>query len=185
MEWSIKSRDYEKSITVLSYDHNAKESLVVCEKTAYNLDAIKNYSCEMLRGAQRLSSCDAYREVNGVHYFIEFKNQDQDKIDASSIKKKAFDSISIMRISLDPDITLEQLCDNSILLVVFKKNATTGLPEIRATLHKLANEDESEPILFGLEKIKGKLYSDIHTIDEEAFRRDWCPKIWKDPPAAV
>ena len=178
MDIQLRLQDYWKSLSDCSRDDNAKAALIESPLLqAYKLDTIAKYVCKRLRGGMTLAGCDAYLEKNGKYYFIEFKNQDSAEVSAEDIRKKAYDSISTLRMAIDQKIQLDDLCENALFFVVFRDEQP---PALLAAQKKTGELAEEEPILFGLRKIKGKLYKEIHTIPKADFCRDWIPKIWPE-----
>lgn len=180
MDIGFQLKDYVQSLARVSFDgENENVSLIEETGDAYNFDSITKCVCKKVRGGNLLASCDALAIVDGAYYLIEFKNQLQSKIDRSDILKKAYDSVSTIRMIIDPSISLEDFVEKATLLVVFKNEEIPGFPHFKKKLHGLADRNETEPILFGLANIKGKLYKDIHTICKQDFIDQWYPKIWK------
>ncbi|MBQ6207149.1 MAG: hypothetical protein IJK52_08705 [Oscillospiraceae bacterium] len=188
---------YKQTLSKLSenpnYDKGKGRSLIQDDTHyAYNLDGITKRVCEELRLHQRVASCDAYLppkkekkgklvgcsaylNANETHWFIEFRDEAAVDIDEQDIWKKAYDSVSTVRMAIDQTITLDDLCQNSDFLVVYQDEE----PKTEDAVEKgTAGLAEMEHIRWGLRKIVGKLYRKVHTIPATEFRQKWIPRIW-------
>ena len=164
-------------LSMLSWDKYHKVCLINDRKhKACNWDALTEKVCATLRGGQSASSCDAYLETNGVHYFIEFKNEPSKNVDRQEIWRKAYDSIATMRMAVNQAIALDDLCRNTILLVVFQDEEQKGLDAFKQKTAGFAKEEY--PVYWELRSIAGKLYREVHTIPVTEFRETWIPRIW-------
>ena len=175
MDIRLRLQDYWKSLSEASYDSNVKASLIDSPHKAYKLDGLTVQVCRRLRGGITLSGCDSYLEKNGVYWFIEFKNQEPADIDPEDIRKKAYDSVSTVRMAVDQAIPLDDLCQNSVFLVVYQDEEPKTEDAIE---QENANFSEMEHIRWGLRKIEGKLYREVHTIPATEFQAKYIPQIW-------
>ena len=171
---------YNRTLSEASKDDDNEISLIDDHiHTAYKLDDLTKRVCEELRDSQRLAGCDAYLKTNGVHWFIEFKNQYAKTVSEKKKKqiwRKAYDSISTVRIAIDQTITLDDLCQNAEFFVVFRDEEEKGLDAFK---QKSAEFDKKEyPVYWGLGKLVGKLYREVHTIPATEFCEKWIPRIW-------
>ncbi|MBR3569830.1 MAG: hypothetical protein IKN96_03370 [Oscillibacter sp.] len=175
MDIRLRLQDYWKTLSDASYDSNAKASLIDSPHKAYKLDGVTAKVCQKLRGGMTLSGCDAYLKNNGVHWFIEFKNQEPKDIDPEDIRKKAYDSVSTVRMAVDQTITLDNLCQNAVFLVVYRDEEPATEDAIE---RKTAEFAGMRHIRWKLGQIEGKLYREVHTIPVTKFREEWIPRIW-------
>ena len=171
---------YNRTLSEASKDDANAIPLIDAAYIVCKLDALTDQVCKELRYGQELSGCDAYLQANGIHWFIEFKNQDVKGVYGKRVDlwKKAYDSISTVRMALDQEITLDKLCQNAILLVVYQDNKPESehfkrLREKGALWGKI-----TEFIRDGLRPLEGKLYREVHTIPATEFRQKWIPRIW-------
>ncbi|MBQ9348935.1 MAG: hypothetical protein IJT94_16615 [Oscillibacter sp.] len=175
MEIGLRWENYRKTLSEASRDDSADVSLIDSPCKAYKLDDYSVKVCRKLRGGVTLAGCDAFCESGGTFWFIEFKNQDAKDIDAEEIRKKAYDSISTVRMAVDQEITLDELCGRAVFLVVYRDEDPSAEDAIERAVAGLAG---MYPIRWGLRKILGKLYREIHTIPAAAFCEKWIPVIW-------
>ena len=171
----MKLEDYLKTLSEASFDDKKKETLIDSDCPVYKLDTITVQVCKALQRGDPLSGCDAYWESGGTYWFIEFKNQDADKVKKADICKKAYDSISTVRMAINQTITLDELCNNSEFLVVYRDETPKGDVE---TARKFAEFAGLDNIRAGLRKIQGKLYRKVHTMPKAEFCEKWIPRIW-------
>ena len=177
----FRKRDYDNTpLSKLSWDKSNAVALIDDNAhKACNLDALTVRVCKALRAGQPSASCDAYLEKNGTYWFIEFKNQDSGNVDGNEIWRKAYDSVSTVRMAIDQTITLDDLCQDAVFLVVYQDDEPElkGLDAIKQSTVDLAEEEEIAPY-WGLKKIEGKLYRKVCTIPATEFREKWIPRIW-------
>ena len=171
---------YNRTLFEASKDDDNKVPLIDDDKhIACKLDDLTRRVCEELRNGQTLCGCDAYLKANGIHWFIEFKNQYADSISQKKIQqiwRKAYDSISTVRMAIDQTITLDDLCQNAVLLVVFRDEEQPGLDAFKQITSGYVKKEY--PVYWGLRKIEGKLYREVHTIPKSVFCDKWIPRIW-------
>ena len=180
MDIRLRLQDYWKTLSDASYDTEAKASLIDSPLKAYKLDDLTVQVCRRLRGGIALSGCDAYLKSNDVYWFIEFKNREAVQIDPEDIRKKAYDSVSTVRMVVNQTITLDDLCQNAVFLVVYQDEEPKTEDAIEQKTAELA---EMEHIRWGLGRIQGKLYREVHTIPKSEFCGKWIPRIWGDENA--
>ena len=170
---------YNRTLSEASKDDSHGVPLIEDDnRIACKLDDLTKRVCEELRDKQPTAGCDAYLETNGNYWFIEFKNEYADSINAKTVKqiwRKAYDSICTVRMAIDQTITLDDLCQNAIFLVVYRDEEPKTENGIERKTAELADE---EHIRWGLRKIVGKLYCEVHTIPATEFRQKWIPRIW-------
>ena len=179
MDIPLRLNDYLKTLSEASFDDDKKEILIESDFRAYKLDTLTVRVCRELRNGQTLSGCDAYLKANGIYWFIEFKNQYARAISQKTIQqiwRKAYDSISTVRMAIDQTIPLDELCQNAKFLVVFRDEEEKGLDAFKRKTAGLAKEEY--PIYLELRKIEGKLYREVHTIPVTEFQDTWIPQIW-------
>lgn len=185
MNIGIRLEDYKQPLEKLSYDDgNEKISLIEASGEAYNFDGITQYVCKKLRGGEKLTSCDALVVKDGLYYLVEFKNQAQTKIDKRGIWKKAYDSVSTVRMVLDQNIGLDDFARKATLLIVFQDEEISGFPHLKEKLFRLTKPERTEPLLFDLSAAEGTLYREIHTICKQRFMEQWYPIIWGEEKTA-
>lgn len=178
MNISLRLSDYLKTLSEASFDNAKAERLIESDFQAYKLDTLTVQVCRELRNGQTLSGCDAYLKSNGTYWFIEFKNQYADTINQKTVQqiwRKAYDSVSTVGMAIEKTITLDDLCHNAAFLVVFRDEEEAGLDAIQK---QVSNLSEDEPVYWGLRKIEGKLYREVHTIPATEFQQTWIPRIW-------
>lgn len=172
---------YNRPLSEASKDDNNLVSLIdddthiVCK-----LDALTKQICKQLRYGQELSGCDAYLYAKETHWFIEFKDQDAKGVygKRADLWKKAYDSVSTVRMAIDQTITLDNLCQNAILLVVYRDEKPE--PEHFKRLMEKGGlwGKVQEFIRDGLRPLEGKLYREVHTVPATEFLETWIPRIW-------
>ena len=116
-------------------------------------------------------------------YVIEFKNQSEGNIDKVKIKNKAFDSISL--ISLNENLTREQIAKDTILVIVYnneryesKDNSyspSETIDKFTMKLKSLAKQEnwEKYPKKFDSDKYIGTFYKAVYTVDLKVFMNDF------------
>lgn len=180
MEIALRLNDYLKTLSDASLDDKKEERLIESDFQAYKLDALTVQVCKKLRHGQTLSGCDAYWKSGGTHWFIEFKNQNAKGVydKRADIWKKAYDSISTVRMAIDQEITLDDLCQNAVFLVVYRDEKPQ--PEhFKLLIEKGGAWGKVEEFIReGLRALEGKLYREVHTIPAAEFRQTWIPRIW-------
>ncbi|MBQ6985567.1 MAG: hypothetical protein IJQ25_01105 [Oscillibacter sp.] len=171
---------YNRALSEASKDDDNGISLIDAPYIVCKLDALTKELCKQLRYGQQLSGCDAYLQANGIHWFIEFKNQDAKGVYGKRVDlwKKAYDSICTVRMVLDPEIPLDTLCQNAILLIVYRDEKPE--PEHFKLLVEKGGVwgKVQEFIRDGLRPLEGKLYREVHTIPKSVFCDQWIPQIW-------
>lgn len=179
-------------ISKLSWDKEMKMSLIEDEKKQhrmYNFDGIKKQLCKKLRGEKNFS-CDAYWEKNGMRYLIEFKNRSEGNIKREHLWNKAYDSFALLLVN--ENTTREELAKNTILIVVYDNqknvpnsssyNPSKSIDKITETLKGYAKLSGINrlPVKFGLDKYKGVLYHDVHTLGVNDFKKYCYPMLFDE-----
>lgn len=179
MDIPLRLSDYLKTLSEASFDDDKNERLIESDFRAYKLDTLTVRVCRELRNGQTLSGCDAYWKANGIHWFIEFKNQYANSISQKTVQqiwRKAYDSISTVRMAIDQTIPLDELCQHAKFLVVFRDEEQPGLDAFKQITSGYVKKEY--PVYWGLRKIEGKLYREVHTIPKSVFCDKWIPRIW-------
>lgn len=187
--------DYNRylcKISELSWDKQMKVSLIEDDEKQYrmyNFDGMKKTLCRKFRGEQNFS-CDAYWEKNDMRYLIEFKNQSEGNIKREHLWNKAYDSFALLLVN--ENITREELAKNTILIVVYDNqknisnsssyNPSKSFDKITETLKgyaKLTGVNKL-PVKFGLDKYRGDLYREVHTLEVNDFKKYYYPILFSE-----
>ena len=151
-------RPYLAKLSELSYDREHKVSLIEDEDMShrmFNFDGISDKFSEKTRGEKNMS-CDGYYEKTSQDtYLVEFKNQEEGKIDKKWLKNKIYDSIAT---------------------VVMNENVTRTSEAFNRFSEKLGElsgrkDVDSLPKKFDLERYKGILFKDVYTVDRRNFEK--------------
>lgn len=195
----VSSKDYGENIALLTRSRKDDPStgflrdLAVRNISAVNFDSVKD-DLDRLRdstgeNSQKLKSVDAFfRSSSGKFFFIEFKKStaealtdiDEGESIAVSLRKKAFDSITLSGITATQDITGSELMQNAVLIVVYKSSAadSIGAIEIGDSLTRLASGSGTngrQPPKWGLDELRSNgLYSEVYTWPDNKFE-SWAP----------
>lgn len=183
---------YLCKISELSWNKQKKMSLIednAMQHRMYNFDGIKRTLCKKLRGEQCFS-CDAYWEKNDIRYLIEFKNQSEGNIKREYLRNKAYDSIALLLVN--ENTTREELAKNTILIVVYDNqknvansssyNPSESIDKITKTLKGYAKQTgvNQLPVKFGLDKYKGVLFHEVHTLEVNDFKKYYYPVLFDE-----
>lgn len=190
----VSSKNYGRNIVYLtrSDKNNSKTEFLkglnsrnIC---AIDLDSVKDDFDQLRddrgRNLEKLKSVDAFfRSSDGKFYFVEFKNATSESLDAIdegepinvSLRKKAFDSITLSGLTVTQDVVGKTLMKNAILIVVYKSSPIDSLAAIGFgnSLARRANglKGSTEyPIKWGLNALKTSgLYDDVYTWPDNKF----------------
>lgn len=144
---------------------------------AYAFDKIKDRVCvyRSPRAKQKLRSSDAFlpsMEETGDWYFIDFKNQRPDNIqsvkdpDRNALMQKAFDSLTIAAMTFGRHLSMRQIQERSVFIVVYPKGDYSE--KFLAVLGELAAIGNKP--LWLLDKLTDNgFYKHVLTIDETKF----------------
>lgn len=173
------SRDKDRGISFIEDDEKSHRM--------YNFDGIKKTICKKIRGEKNYS-CDAYWEKNNKKYFIEFKNQAEGNISRENLWNKAYDSAAMLLIN--ENITREELAQKAVLIIVYNNqrhlsdassyNPSQSMDKFTKKIKgfaKLTGVDQL-PVKFGLDKFKGILYHEVHTLGVEDFKKYFYPVLF-------
>ena len=149
-------------------------------RAAYAFDTIKERVCayRSLNAKQQLRSADAFvpeSDKSTEWYFIEFKNQKPDNIqsvkdpDRNELMQKAFDSLSIVAMTFGHQLTMRQIQERSVFIVVYPKREYSD--RFLAALNELSTGTGERKPLWHLDKLTNAgFYKRILTINDEEFR---------------
>lgn len=171
-------KEYESTIRETSKsDENI--DFIESEVKVYDFDAYTEDICKEYRSKKSLSSVDAFAlSDDGDFWFIEFKNARKSQLPKKSLPPKAYDSMYTAYFFLKQKYSIDELKSKAILFVVYnddaisgekKENPSKGFSKFKTKIGELAKIDTETRILFGLEKFKGFLYREIHTIGKQEF----------------
>ena len=190
-----KDKKYDSRLTILTRKDKNNPTTGFCnslnDKKAIDFDEVKRDFCKVR--IQELKSVDAFIDSDdGKYYFIEFKKSTTSAlndlqfdgakpIDSStglpvkcscielSLKQKAFDSLLIAAATVLQSTPLNNIMDNSVLIVVrLDDNASpSSLNKLAGAFAKLSS---GSSVLWGLEDLKKqKLFSEVYTWTESEF----------------
>ena len=136
------------------------------KKTAYDWDALARGSAKKCIGLT-LPSCDACCPgLDGLYYFIEFKNQREQNVIATQIRNKVFGSLLLATLTIANHETMQGLMDKAVFVVVFPDQ--NYLDMIGRGLSKFAAPG-SIP-LWGLNKLESAgIIRKAYTVPDSAF----------------
>ena len=182
MDFPPDKEIYLRSLREVSTDDAKGVAFIDADNQVYNFDKIAKYLTKQLQAKQAVASCDGLLERDGEYYFLEFKNQPQANIDTAQLARKAFQSFQLFRLAIDQESNVDATVSQLTLFVIY---ADTGEDEsfegVRGKVHQLAKMEEAAPILFGLRKVKNKLYKEIYTISKPEFMSTWYPILFPSP----
>lgn len=171
-------KEYESTIKETSKsDENI--DFIESEVKVYDFDTYTEDICKEYRNKKSLSSVDAFAlSDDGDLWFIEFKNARKSQLPKKSLPPKAYDSMYTAYFFLKERYSIDELKKKAVLFVVYnddaisdenKENQSKSFSKFKTKMGEMAKIDTETRILFGLEKFKGFLYREIHTIGKQEF----------------
>lgn len=138
------------------------------KKTGYDWDALAKGPAKKCLGPT-LASCDACcLGLDGLYYFIEFKNQREQNIIAAETRNKVFGSLLLASLTIANHETMHDLMEKSVFVVVFPNQ--NYLDMIGYDLSKLAAPG-SIP-LWNLDKLESAgVIRKAHTVTDADFSK--------------
>lgn len=175
------------SLEKTSLDDATGSYLVHDQDIVVNFDEVSKQIGQQLRLGNKPRSCDALYRGQKYNFLIEFKNMKASDIKHSQqpeLHEKAYDSFFQLMIYLDTRETIDQLSAKTRLIVVYNdakeaESAATDVassPSIDKMVRKLKvfsklEDLDTYPKKFKLERLQGKLYDKVLTIDVTDFNR--------------
>ena len=163
-----------------SFDSTNKESMCESKLLVVNFDKIPN---EYSRGkgwhGVPKSNDALYVNEQGVWYFIEFKNG---TIEKDEIFRKLYDSL-IMLIDWGVIPNFSFVRDNINYILVYNSNKYGKIPESPAreeTYSYIMGLASQEERLFGIDKLEGYLFNQVHTYTKNLFEREFIIPMEKE-----
>ena len=172
-------RPYLAKLSELSYDREHKVSLIEDEDMShrmFNFDGISDKFSEKTRGEKNMS-CDGYYEKTSQDtYLVEFKNQEEGKID------KIYDSIAT--VVMNKNVTRTDVAGRVTVIIVYNDanhgektdsdySTSEAFNRFSEKLGELSGRKDvdSLPKKFDLERYKGILFKDVYTVDRRNFEK--------------
>lgn len=172
---------FQKSISTLketSYDATNDEYMTECSKNALDFDNIKRtYTNALGFSEEYMKSVDALLYFSKEITFVEFKNGNM-KNAKKEIKEKTLDSLLLFC-----DVTKKGLSftrNNLDFILVYNEEKNSGglsHSKSRDKISEYCLEKSGEELIhFGLEKLKGVHFREVHTYTKEEFSGffTWC-----------
>lgn len=159
----IEYNIYKKTFKEISIDTSKKKNqyLVESELLAFSLD---DYFVDFFKNIKidRVKSIDAifskYDDFIHKNLFIEFKNQELEKINFDELYSKIYNSVIVFFSENNYNITKSR--ENNEFILVYKDD----LRKINDYLHELEN-----PKFKGVERFKKYLFSDVRKVTSDEF----------------
>ena len=178
-------RPYLAKLSELSYDREHKVSLIEDEDMShrmFNFDGIFDKFSKKIRGEKNMS-CDGYYEKTSQDtYLVEFKNQEEGKIDKKWLKNKIYDSIAT--VVMNENVTRTDVAGRVTVIIVYNDanhgektdsdySTSEAFNRFSEKLGELSGRKDvdSLPKKFDLERYKGILFKDVYTVDRRNFEK--------------
>ena len=170
---------YESTIRKTSKSDDGTD-FIKSDVKVYDFDAFTKTICNAYRNKKTLGSVDAFAlsDTNEELWFIEFKNARKSRVPKKSLQIKAYDSMYTAYFFLKEKYSLNEIKSRAVLFVVYnddaieeeqRENPSTDFLKFKTKMGEMARIDPENRILFGMDKYKGFLYKEIHTIGKEEF----------------
>lgn len=186
-------RPYLAKLSELSYDEEHEVSLIEdndLKHRMYNFDGISDKFAQKMRGEKNMS-CDGYFEKTSQDtYLVEFKNQEEGKIDKRWLKNKIYDSISTL--VMNENVTRKSVADRTTVIIVYNDanqeektdedySTSEAFNLFSAKMAKLAGKQGVDCLdkKFDLVRYKGILFKDVYTVDRKDFEKYFLNIIFK------
>ena len=152
-------------------------AVVDYENLVYKFDAITNDIANVYRVKRPHRSCDAlYIKDNQHIYLIEFKNVRKSRIPVKELQQKAYDSIMTLQLAFFPDLSINDLKERVVLIVVYNDNGiiekeqeSVSFDALKSKLSSYANGGSK--VLFNLDIFQGVLYKEVLTLEKQEYSK--------------
>lgn len=145
-------------------------------------DQFSPYYCKNTGVKILPASNDAlYKTAGGKWIFIEFKNG---QVRIRDLQKKIYDSL-VMLVETEIFKNYAYSREHAEYILVYNKEAAvkdTGMKEktqSESDIHNHLSQKANGTCLFGLERFKGYLFSDVHAYTQEEFEENFV-KVYED-----
>ena len=177
-------RPYLAKLSELSYDREHKVSLIEDEDMSHRMFNFDGISDKFSKDTRRKICLvmDIMKKRHKDTYLVEFKNQEEGKIDKKWLKNKIYDSIAT--VVMNENVTRTDVAGRVTVIIVYNDanhgEKTDGeiIPTIRHLTgfsEKFGNirkkDVDSLPKKFDLERYKGILFKDVYTVDRRNFEK--------------
>ena len=183
---TLNLENYKSTFTQTSKPDYGHEFIVNDTIEVYNFDKIKDAILQQVGLNNECRSCDTLVMIDNKNIIIEFKKttyskllQIETNIDPKCLKRKLLDSKNLLYILHESSLLKYE---KDVVYVVYEDGERTVQTALKADEVELypihisrrfsrliSNDKNKEPIDFGLEKMQGTLYDEVHTYSKLEF----------------
>ena len=152
------------------------------KEAVYDFDRVSEWVGRRFRKGKPGKSADALWIRNEKEFFLfEFKNTCRQHMPWKELHEKAYDSMIPLQLVFCPNISLEELAQRTVYIVVYHDNApvrdgyrfhqSNSFEKTREWTKRLANVEEEPGVLWGLECFVNVFFKRVYTVEKEYFQR--------------
>lgn len=175
---------YKQTLRECSEDDSG-EPVTLSEQEAFQFDGLSALEAERYRRKKKLCSADAFYIKNEKEmFFFEFKNTRKSHVSWKSVQQKAHDSLLTMQVLMFPELSLQECADRTSYFLNYndgavKEHEPPSFGQIKAKMGRLAEEEDTYPVLGGMEVFKDTFYKKVYTIDISSFEEQFLDIIYE------